>query len=62
MTEPKPYGPVLRRTWSVESSRVRVLNPEEERRAARRRKLRSRYGIPTNADLDRRLRALGYAR
>jgi hypothetical protein len=58
MTEPAPFGPILRRTWSAESSRLRVLTPAEERRRARCR--RTRYVMDT--DLDRRLRALGYGR
>jgi hypothetical protein len=57
MTEPKPFGPLLRRTWGPESSRLRVLSPEEERWRARRP---SPYAKAT--DLDRRLRALGFGR
>jgi hypothetical protein len=57
MTEPRPFGPVLRRTWSAETSRLRVVPRSEERR---RRRLRTRLTI--DVDLDRRLRALGYRR
>ena len=57
MTEPKPIGPVLRRTFGPESTGLRVLSRTEERR---RRRLRTDYAIL--ADLDRRLEALGYLR
>jgi hypothetical protein len=56
MTEPKPFGPILRRTWGPESFRLRVLTPEEERRRGCRC---TRYAKAT--DLDRRLARLGYA-
>lgn len=57
MTEPQPYGPVLRRTYGPTVTRLRVLSTAEERRRARMR-FRSRLAIAV--DLDRRLAALGY--
>ena len=56
--EPQPYGPILRRSFGPESSRLRILTAEEERRRARPR-LRTRFA--RDHDLDRRLQALGYA-
>lgn len=56
MIEPAPAGPILRRTFGRETTGLRVVPADEERR--RRRRLRTRYAIST--DLDRRLRALGY--
>ena len=37
MTEPKPNGPILRRSYGPETSKLHVLTPEEERRRARPR-------------------------
>lgn len=54
MTEPRPYGPIRRRTFGPETTGLRVLPRSEERR---RRRLRTRYAIAV--DLDRRLRELG---
>ncbi len=58
MSEPTPTGPILRRTFGPETTRLRVLSVQEERRRARRR-YRSRLAVAF--DLDRRLAALGYA-
>ena len=57
MTEAKPFGPVLRRTFTPEQTGLRVLSAQEERRRARSR-YRSR--LATVFDLERRLRDLGY--
>ena len=57
MREPTPTGPMLRRTFGPETTGLRVLSADEERRRARPR-YRSRIAIAF--DLDRRLRALGY--
>jgi hypothetical protein len=56
MREPKPTGPMLRRTLGPETTGPRVLSADEERRRARPR-YRSRIAIAF--DLDRRLQALG---
>jgi hypothetical protein len=55
MSEPQPYGPILRRTFET---KLHVVSTEEARRRRRRRRNRSRFAIAT--DLDRRLRALGH--
>jgi hypothetical protein len=56
VSEPKPYGPILRRVFVAD---LRVLPVDEERRRARRRRrVPSDFAIAH--DLDRRLRALGY--
>ena len=57
MSEPKPMGPILRRTFGPTSTGLRVLSIAEERRRARPR-YPSRLAV--RADLDRRLEALGY--
>jgi hypothetical protein len=54
---PPPAGTILRRTFGPQTTRLRVLTAEEERRRARPR-YRSRLAIAL--DLDRRLAALGY--
>lgn len=56
MSEPTPTGPILRRTFGPDTTRLRVLTAEEERH--RRQRFRSRLAIAL--DLDRRLRTLGY--
>jgi hypothetical protein len=58
MSEPKPYGSILRRTFRPETTGLWVLSAEERHRA--RRRLRSRLAIASG--LDRRLDALGYSR
>jgi hypothetical protein len=60
--EPEPFGPILRRNFGPETTKLRVVSAEEERRLARRLRLRSRFGIARDCDLDRRLRALGFVR
>jgi hypothetical protein len=57
MREPEPTGPILRRVFGPQTTRLRVFSVEEERRRARPR-YRSRLAIAI--DLDRRLAALGY--
>ena len=59
MSEPRPTGPILRRMFGPETTRLRILTPEEERRSSRSR-FRSRLAVAF--DLDRRLQALGYDR
>jgi hypothetical protein len=54
MSEAKPFGPILRRTFG-ETAGLRVLSGAEERR-----RTRSRLAIAS--DIDRRLWALGYLR
>ena len=56
MSEPTPSGPILRRTFGVETTRLRVLSVEEERRRRSLADLRPRR----NAGLDARLALLGY--
>lgn len=49
MSEPRPTGPILRRTFGPESTGLRILSRAEERQ----RRLRTRYAIAV--DLDREI-------
>jgi hypothetical protein len=61
MKEPRPSGPILRRTFGPATTKLRVMSRAEERALERRQRTRHRssWGV---LRMDARLRALGFHR